>query len=154
MTNLRITRDPAIGLQRLVSFLLPAALALGAATLPAQQGSLAGHWRGVDGGTTFTIVIQPNGQYIQHAQSGTLMTRQSGQFRLLDAIRIALPATNSPARTPQIGRATPTTAGGYSANQHAGVPLGATNSIVFTGPNKIVFTDEKTHHSITLTRVP
>ena len=153
MTNSRITGSPANGLPRLFSFLLPAALALGAVTLPAQQPSLAGHWRGVDRGAILTVVIQPNGQYIQHAQSGTLMTSQSGQFKLLGSNRIASSAANSPARTPQINHAT-SEVGGYSPSQRTDGPHGVTNTIVFAGPNKIVFTDERTHRSITMTRMP
>jgi hypothetical protein len=154
MTNSRITGGAAIGLPRLFSFLLLAALPLGAVTPPAQQRSLVGHWRGVDRGATVTIEIQPNGQYIQRAQSGTFMIKQSGQFSRLGPNRIAFSAANSRARTPQFNQATPPAVGGYSANRHTGMPLGPTNTIVFASPGRIIFTDEKTHHSITMTRVP
>ena len=153
MTNSRITEGAANGLPRLFSFLLLAALGLGAVSSYAQQPSLAGHWRGVDRGATVTIEIRPNGQYSQIAQSGTLRTIQSGQFRFLGSDRALSSAANPPARTPQINHATQAV-GGYSATQRTETPLGATNTIVFAGPNRVVFTNERTHHSIALTRVP
>jgi hypothetical protein len=152
MTRSRITGNAANGLSRLFSFLLLASLALGAVTLPAQQRGLAGQWRGAYGSTSITMVIQPNGKYIQHAQSGTLMTRQSGKFRLLGPNRITFSAANSAPNTLPINHASPA-AGGYSASQRTEMPLGATNTIVFTGPNRIIFTDERTRRSITMTRV-
>jgi len=153
MTSSRIAGSAANGLPKLFSFLLLAALPLGAATPhPPQQRSVVGQWRGVDRGATVTMVIHPNGQYVQHAQSGTLVTRESGQFKLVGSNRIAFSAANSLARTPQIGHATE--AGSYSATQRTGMPLGPANTIVFTSPRRIVFTNETTHHSITMTRVP
>jgi hypothetical protein len=143
----------ANGFPRRFNLVLLAVLALGAVTLRAQQPNLVGHWRGVDRGATLTIVIQPDGRYSQTTQSGEMVTHQSGQFKLIGPSRLAPAAANSPARTAQINHATP--AGGSSSpGQRTEMPLGATNTIAFTGPNRIVFTDEKTHRSITMTRVP
>jgi len=152
MTTSRIIGGAAIGLPRLFSFLLLAVLALGAVTLPAQQSNLIGYWSGVDRGATFVLEIRPNGQYFEHAQSGSLVTSQSGQIRLRGTNRIVLSAAHSAPITQQMNRATPA-AGGYSATQRIAIPLGAANTIVFTGPNRIIFTDERTHRSITMTRV-
>jgi len=153
MTNSRIAASAASKFQRLFSLLLPAALALGAATLPAQQSRLFGHWRGTDRGATLIIAIEPNGHYLQTSQSGMIMAHESGNFRLLGPNRVALSATDSPVKRPKFIYATPA-AGGYSPPKRTRFPLGASNTIAFTGPDRIVFTDEKTHLSITMIRIP
>jgi len=132
---------------------LSAILMVGAATAGAQQNSLVGQWRGVYQGVTLTIVIQPNGQYNQLAQSGTLMTQQSGPYKLFAPNTIVFSVTNWQPRTQKIYHAAGT-AGGYYTTQVVAKPPGATDTFVFNGPNTIVLTDQMTHGAITMTRVP
>ena len=150
---------------RMCRLVLPAVLVLGATAAAAQfsggaigqplnnSNSLVGQWRGVYQGITFTIVIQPNGQYTQTAQSGTLMTQQSGPYKLVAPNTIIFAVTNWAPRTQQIYHATGTV-GGYYTTQVVAKPPGATDSYVFNGPNTITLTDQVMHGSITLTRVP
>jgi hypothetical protein len=134
-------------------FILPVILALGAVVTPAQQNSLAGQWRGANQGITITIVIQPNGQYSQLAQSGTMMTQQSGPYKLVAPNTIEFSVTNWAPKTQQIYHATGTV-GGYYTTQVVTKPPGATDTYVFNGPNTMTLTDQMTHGSITMTRVP
>ncbi|MGA9062369.1 MAG: hypothetical protein WB341_11965 [Terracidiphilus sp.] len=136
---------------RLCSIVLPAILALSAA-VPAQQPSLAGQWRGVYQRITITIVIQANGQYIQTTQSGTMMTQQSGPYRLVSPNAIIFSVTNWAPKTQQIYHPTGTV-GGYYTTEVVAKPPGATDTYVFNGPNTIILTDQMAHGSITLTRV-
>jgi hypothetical protein len=132
---------------------LPAVLVLGATAAAAQQNSLVGQWRGVYNGITLTIVIQPNGLYTQTAQSGTLMTQQSGPYKLVAPNTIIFSVTNWAPRTQQIYHPTGTV-GGYYTNEPTAKPPGATDSYVFNGQNTVTLTDQMMHGSITLTRVP
>jgi hypothetical protein len=104
-------------------------------------------------GITLTIVIQPNGQYSQLAQSGTLMTQQSGPYRLVAPNTIIFSVTNWAPQTQQIYHPTGT-GGGYYTTQPVAKPSGATDTVVFNGPNTITLTDQMTHGSMTMTRVP
>lgn len=135
------------------AIVLPAILALSTAAVPAQQSSLVGQWRGVFRGITLTIVIQPNGQYSQLAQSGTMMTQQSGPYKLVSPNTIIFSVTNWAPRTQQIYHPTGTV-GGYYTTELTAQPPGATDTYVFNGPNTITLTDQMTHGSITMTRVP
>ena len=152
MKRSRTTSDTARGLPRLCRFVLPVTLALSAVAAPAQQNSLVGQWRGVFKGITLTIVIQPNGQYSQLAQSGTLMTQQSGPYRLVAPNTIIFSVTNWAPKTQQIYHPTGTV-GGYYTTEVVAKPSGATDTVVFNGPNTITLTDQMTHGSITMTRV-
>jgi hypothetical protein len=150
---------------RMCRLVLPAILVLGATAATAQlsggaigqplnnSNSLVGQWRGVYQGITFTIVIQPNGQYTQTAQSGTLMTQQSGPYKLAAPNTIIFSVTNWQPKTQQIYHPTGTV-GGYYTTQRTGKPPGATDSYVFKGANTVILTDQVMHGSITLTRVP
>ena len=150
---------------RMCRLVLPAILVLGATAATAQlsggaigqplnnSNSLVGQWRGVYQGITFTIVIQPNGQYSQLAQNGTLMTQQSGPYKLAAPNTIIFSVTNWQPKTQQIYHPTGTV-GGYYTTQRTGKPPGATDSYVFKGANTVILTDQVMHGSITLTRVP
>jgi hypothetical protein len=138
---------------RKVRFVVPAILVLGAAAAWAQQPSLAGQWRGVYSGITITIVIQANGQYSQLAQSGTIMTQQSGPYKLVAPNTIVFSVTNWAPKTMPVYHATGT-AGGYYTQQPMAKPAGAVDTYVFKGPNTVILTDQMTHGSITMTRVP
>ncbi len=118
----------------------------------AQQNSLAGQWRGVYQGITVTIVIQPNGQYIQTAQSSTAMTQQSGPYKLVAPNTIIFSVTNWQPRTQQVYHPTGTV-GGYYTPQVVAEPPGATDTYVFKGTNTMVLTDQMMHGSITMMRV-
>lgn len=143
-------RDRVLRACRLV---LPALLLLGAMAAAAQENSLVGTWRGVYQGITLTIVIQADGQYTQTAQSGTLMTEQSGPYQLSAPNTIVFSVTNWSPRTQQIYHPTGTV-GGYYTSEPTAMPPGATDSYVFNGPNTLTLTDQVMHGSITLTRVP
>jgi hypothetical protein len=153
MRKSRFTSGSASGLLRLCEFVLPAVLGLSVAAVTAQQYSLVGQWRGVYQGITMTIVIQPNGQYSQLLQSGTAMTQQSGPYRLVAPNTIIFSVTDWAPRTQQIYHPIGT-AGGYYTTELTAKPPGATDTYVFNGPNTITLTDQMTHGSIMMTRVP
>lgn len=136
----------------LFKFVLPAILALGAVAAPAQPDSLVGQWRGVYQGITITIVIQPNGQYSQLAQAATMMTQQSGPYKLVAPNTSVFSVTNWAPKTQQIYHAIGT-AGGYYMTQPAGKPPGSSDTYVFNGPYTMTLSDQTMHGSITLTRV-
>jgi hypothetical protein len=138
---------------RMCRLVLTAVLVLGATAAAAQQSNFVGQWRGVYQRITFTIVIQPNGQYTQTTQSGTLMTQQSGPYKLVAPNTIIFSVTNWAPRTQKIYHATGTT-GGYYTTQVVAKPPGATDSYVFNGQNTVTLTDQVMHGSITLNRVP
>jgi len=157
---------------RMYRLVLPAVLVLGPTVAAAQlsggaigqplnnSNSLAGQWRGVYQRITITIVIQPNGQYTQTTQSGTLMTQQSGPYKLVDPNTIIFSVTNWAPRTQKIYHPYPPardgtpSSGGYYTNQVVAKPPGATDSYVFNGQNTVTLTDQVMHGSITLNRVP
>lgn len=140
-------------LLRTCRFVLPAVLALGVAAASAQQPSFVGQWRGVYSGITITIVIQANGQYSQLAQSGTVMTQQSGPYKLAAPNIIAFSVTNWAPKTMPVYHATGT-AGGYYTQQPMAKPAGSVDTYVFKGANTVILTDQMTHGSIAMTRVP
>jgi len=157
---------------RMCRLVLPAVLVLGPTVAAAQlsggaigqplnnSNSLAGQWRGVYQRITITIVIQPNGQYSQLTQKGTLMTQQSGPYSLVAPNTIIFSVTNWAPRTQKIYHPYPPSrngtpsSGGYYTNQVVAKPPGATDSYVFNGPNTVTLTDQVMHGSITMTRVP
>jgi len=191
----RIAESCGTGLQRLRSFALLAILALGAVVAcrpPESPGiggsidnnsnnsSFVGQWRGVYQSMTITIVIQPNGQYSQLAQAGTLMTQQSGPYTLVPPSTIVFSVTDWQPKTQQVYHPYPTggpsnrspdgnsrngnqnpnqrdntpSAGGYYTSEAVAKPPGATDAYIFNGPNTITLTDQMTHGSITMNRVP
>jgi hypothetical protein len=149
----RVHARTVAAILRYCPLILPTILAFGAAAVPAQQNSLVGQWRGVFKGITLTIVIQSNGQYSQLAQSGMLMTQQSGPYKLVAPNTIIFSVTNWAPKTQQIYHPTGTV-GGYYTTQVVAKPSGATDTFVFNGPSTITLTDQMTHGSIILTRVP
>jgi hypothetical protein len=128
-------------------------MALGAVAAGAQQYSLVGQWRGVFQGITMTISIQANGQYSQLAQSATAKTEQAGPYRLAAPNTIIFSVTTwAPTSTSVYYPTSPST--GEWKQRTLPKPLGASDSYVFNGPNTMTLTDQATHGSITLTRVP
>lgn len=151
-------------------FVLPAILILGAAAANAQIGgpvgqlpgnrgantnsnSLVGQWRGVYRGITLTMVIQPNGQYTQTAQSGSVMTLQSGTYKLIPPNTIGFVVIDWQPKTMSVYHPTGTV-GGYYTQEPLAKPPGSVDTYVFKGANTVVFTDQMMHGSITFTRVP
>jgi hypothetical protein len=126
---------------------------------PTNSNSFVGTWRGVFQSITFTIVIQPNGQYTQTAQSGSLMTQQSGPYRLVAPNTIIFSVTSWAPTTQKIYHPYPPSkkgmpaTNGYYTNQRVAKPPGATDSYVFKGANTFILTDQMTHGSITMNRV-
>jgi hypothetical protein len=122
------------------------------------QGSLVGTWRGVFQGITMTIVVQSNGQYVQTNQKGSLMTQQSGPYKLGPNNTIIFSVTNWTPKTQRIYHPNPPSrdgtpsAGGYYTNQVVAKPPGGTDTYVFNGPNTITLTDQVVHGSITMNR--
>ena len=158
---LRIGRLVFPGVLALVATAAAAQFSGGAIGQPQNNSnSLAGQWRGVFQGITFTIVIEPNGQYSQLTQKGTLMTQQSGPYKLVAPNTIIFSVTNWAPRTQKIYHPYPPSrngtpsSGGYYTNQVVAKPPGATDSYVFNGPNTVTLTDQVMHGSITLNRVP
>ena len=162
-----LTSGAADRFLRICKLILAAVLVLGPTLAAAQvsgtigqpqnsgqsQNSLVGQWRGVYQRITITIVIQPNGQYTQTAQSGTVMTLQSGPYRLVAPNTIIFSVTNWQPKTMPVYHATGTT-GGYYTQQPTTKPPGATDTYVFNGANTLILTDQVIHGSITLARVP
>jgi hypothetical protein len=133
--------------------ILPAILAFGAAAVPAQQNSLVGQWRGVFQGITITISIQSNGQYSQLAKSATAETEQAGPYRLVAPNTIIFSVTTwAPTSAPVFVPTSPTT--GKWVQKTLSKPAGATDFYVFNGLNTMTLTDQTTHGSFTMTRVP
>ena len=134
-------------------FIIAAAAALSTAALNAQQNSLVGQWRGVFRGITITIVIQPDGQYSQVAQSGTLMTQQSGPYRLAAPNTIIFSVIEWEPKTMPVYHPIGTT-GGYYTYEVTAKPPDAMDTYVFKNPNTFILTDQMTHGSIIMTRLP
>jgi hypothetical protein len=141
------------------------------------SSGFVGQWRGTSEGITFTIVFEPNGQYSQLAQSGTLMTQQSGPYTLVPPNTLIFSVTDWEPKTQQIYHPDPTggqnkrgqqgpngngqnpnhpdngpSTGGYYTPQNVPKPPGGTFTYVFNGPNTFTMTDQNFHGSITLTR--
>jgi hypothetical protein len=131
---------------------LPAVLALGATAARAQQNPFVGTWRGVSNGITLTVVIEANGQYSQIAQSRTLMTQQSGPWRLVAPNTIIFSVTNWQPKTMPVYHPTGTV-GGYYTQEPMAKPPDVMDAYVFNGPNSMTLTDQVYHVSITMTRV-
>jgi hypothetical protein len=158
-----LTSGSADTFLRMRRLILPAILVLGATAAAAQQYSFAGTWRGTYQNITFTIVIQPNGQYTQTAQSGSLMTQQSGPYRLVAPNTIIFSVTSWAPTTQKIyppyppsGDCTPantSTGAGCYTTERVAKPSGATDSYVFRGANTVVLTDQMMHGVLTLNRV-
>lgn len=156
------TADAFLRMSRLISATI---VMLGATAAMAQMGgpvgqplnnnrnSLVGQWRGVYNGITITVVIEPTGQYTQTAQSGTLMTMQSGPYRLIAPNTIIFYVTDWQPRTMPVYHATGTV-GGYYTQEPLVKPPDATNTYVFKAANTVVFTEPGTRGSITMARVP
>ena len=148
-----ITAGPACRVPRPFRFVLAAALVFTAVAVPAQQYGLVGQWRGVFQGITITIVIQPNGQYSQLAQSGTAMTQQSGPYKLFAPNTIAFTVTQWQPKTMPVYHPTGTV-GGYYTQEPMAKPPGSMFAYVFNGPNTMILTDQVLHGSMTMVRVP
>ena len=148
-----LTSGAADRFLRMCRLVLPAVLVLGATAAAAQQNSLIGKWRGFYNGITITVVIEPTGQYTQTAQSGTLMTLQSGPYKLIAPNTIIFYVTNWQPRTMPVYHPTGTVGGSYTQEPMA-KPPDVTNTYVFKAANTVVFTEPATHGSITMTRVP
>ncbi len=161
-----LTSGAADRILRICRLVLPAILVLGATAAAAQvggtlgqplnsgrpQNSLVGQWRGVYNGITITVVVEPTGQYTQTARSGTLMTMQSGPYRLIAPNTIIFYVTDWQPRTMPVYHATGTV-GGYYTQEPLAKPPDATNTYVFKAANTVVFTEPATHGSISMTRV-
>jgi hypothetical protein len=149
MTTSRIAAGIANALPLLFGFTLLAALGVGAPSLAAQQSHLVGKWSGVDRGTTLTVEFRPNGQYSQTAQSGTLIARQAGPYKIVTPNKLVFLQAKTQQHTAAVGAP-----GGHPSLQRADIPLGARSSFVFKGATRITMTDETTHRSIILVRQP
>lgn len=144
---------------------------------PSASSGFVGQWRGTSEGITFTIVFEPNGQYSQLAQAGTLMTQQSGPYTLVAPNTLIFSVTDWEPKTQQIYHPDPSggqnkrgqqgpngngqnpnhpdntpSSGGYYTPQNVPKPPGGTFTYVFNGPNTFTMTDQNFHGSITLTR--
>jgi len=132
---------------------LPAVLVLGATVAAAQQDDFVGQWRGAASGMTITLVVQPNGRFTMTEQSGTLMTQQSGPYKLVAPNTIVFTVADWQPRTMPVYHPTGTVGGYYSQEPMAKPPDGL-YSYAFNGPNAVVLTDQVMHSSITMNRVP
>jgi len=135
------------------NLLLLAVLALSSVAAIGQGNGLVGQWSGTFQGITLTIVIQANGQYTQTAQKGTMMTQQSGPYKLAAPDTIIFSVIEWAPKTQQVYHASGTT-GGYYTTENTAKPPGGRDTYEFDGPNSVVLTDQVTHGSIRMTRVP
>jgi hypothetical protein len=137
---------------RMWRLVLPAVLVLGATAAAAQQSNFVGTWRGVSGGITLTVVIQPNGRFTMTEQSSTLMTQQSGPWKLVAPNTIVFTVADWQPRTMPVYHPTGTV-GGYYTQEPMAKPPDGLYSYVFNGPNTVTLTDEMMHVPITMMRV-
>ncbi|MFZ0340323.1 MAG: hypothetical protein WAL45_20020 [Terracidiphilus sp.] len=133
----------------------------------ASQSGLVGQWREVTQGTTVTVTIQANGQFmiLMQPPNGGAQSADGGPYQLIAPNTIVLTVTDW----------SPKTKWEYVPNPTCGVPgvpvptnpqrdscrqwqewtlpqpPGGTDTYVFSGPNSMTMTDE--HGSTTYTRV-
>jgi hypothetical protein len=155
-----------------VPAILAASIAIGCGPLgpqaaPAQQNSLVGQWRTVAQGSTVTLTIQANGQYMLLMQpaNGGAQSAAGGRYQLVAPNTIVLTVTDWSPKTKWMyvpnptcgvpGVAVPTNPQRDSCKQEQEMtllkPPGGRDTYVFNGPNTVVMTDE--HGSGTYTRV-
>lgn len=159
--------------QRFTRLVLPAILAgsvaigCGSQAAQAQQPSLVGQWRTVAQGSTVTLTIQANGQYMLLMQpaNGGAQSAAGGRYQLVAPNTIVLTVTDWSPKTKWMyvpnptcgvpGVAVPTNPRRDSCKQEQEMtllkPPGGRDTYVFNGPNTVVMTDE--HGSGTYTRV-
>jgi hypothetical protein len=147
-----LTSGAADRFLRMCRLVIPAILVLVATAAAAQQDSFVGTWRGVSNGITLTVVIQPDGQYFQTAQSSTLTTQQSGPWKLVAPNTIIFSVTNWAPKTMPVYHPTGTV-GGYYTQEPMVKPAAVMDAYVFNGPNTLTLTDQVYHVSITMMRV-
>jgi len=136
---------------------------------PASQSGLVGQWRSVLQGSTYTITIEANGQYMQVAvpQNGGTQTAQDGPYQLVAPNTIHFTVTDWSPKTrwnyvpnPRCGVpgvTNPTNPQRDSCNQWQEwtepQPPGSTYAYVFNGPNSMTLNNETAQETITFTRV-
>jgi hypothetical protein len=148
-----LTSGAAARFLRMYRIVLPAILVLGATVAAAQQNDFVGQWRGVASGMTITLVVQPNGRFTMTEQAGTLMTQQSGPYKLVAPNTIVFTVEDWQPRTMPVYHPTGTV-GGYYTQEPTAKPPDGLYSYVFNGPNTVVLTDQVMHGTITMNRVP
>ena len=123
------------------------------------QNGLVGQWRADLQGTTMTITIQANGQYMQVAvpPNGGTQTAQGGPYQLVAPNTIAFTVTDWSPKTRWIFVPNPTNPRRDSCNQEQEwtmpQPPGSRYAYVFNGPNTMTLNNETEQESITFTRV-
>jgi hypothetical protein len=142
----------AAAFSRCARFVLPVILAFSGVASRAQQYSVVGQWHGVFQGITFTISIQSNGQYSQLAKSATAQTTQAGPYSLVAPNTIIFAVSTWAPTVTSVYVPTSPTKGRWEQRKLSKPPNSA-DSYVFKGPNTMIFTDQMTHGSLTLTRV-
>jgi hypothetical protein len=134
---------------------------------PASQSGLVGQWREVTQGTTVTVTIQANGQYmiLMQPPNGGAQSADGGPYQLIAPNTIVLTVTDWSPKTKWMyvpnptcgvpGVPVPTNPQRDSCRQWQEwtlpEPPGGTDTYVFNGPNSVTMTDE--HGSTTYTRV-
>ncbi len=148
-----LTSGAADRIYRMCRLVLPAILVLGATAARAQQNDFVGQWRGIASGMTITLVVQPDGRFTMTEQSGTLMTQQSGPYKLVAPNTIVFTVAEWQPSTMPVYHPTGTV-GGYYTQEPMAKPPDGLYSYVFNGPNTVVLTDQVMHGTITMNRLP
>jgi len=121
----------------------------------AQTNPFVGSWRGiatVNGmAVTFNLVMQPNQTYSQQLQAGSMMTLQTGSYRVANGM-IAFAVVDWQPKTQPVYHPTGTV-GGYYTQQPMAKPPGGTFRYQFTSPTSVTLQDVSLGGIITFTRV-
>jgi len=155
---------------RLTRWILPAILAGSMATgctpqaapgpqaAPASQGGVVGQLRTVLQGSTYTITIQANGQYMQVGvpQNGGMTLAQGGPYQLISPNIIAFTVTDWSPKT-KLALVPCGIPGDPVCNreqvQPVAQPPNSSYTYRFNGPNTMILSNPNTREVITFTRV-
>ena len=119
---------------------------------------MVGQWRAVLSGSTYTITMDANGQYIQLAvpQNGSMKFAQGGPYQLISPNIIAFTVTDWSPKTRMIlvpcgDPSNPV----CNTQQEQNIPQPPNSSYAyrFNGPNTMILSNPNTREVITFTRV-
>ena len=156
---LRLTRwvFPAILAGSMATGCTPQA-APGPQAAPASQGGVVGQWRTVLQGSTYTITIQANGQYMQVGvpQNGGMTLAQGGPYQLISPNIIAFTVTDwSPKTRMNFVPCGDPNNPACNREQEQPIPQPPNSSYTyrFNGPNTMILSNPNTREVLTFTRV-
>jgi hypothetical protein len=125
---------------------------------PASQSGVVGQWRTVLSGSTYTITIEANGQYIQLGVplNGGMKLAQGGPYQLISPNIIAFTVTDWSPKT-KIGLVPCGIPNQPVCNveqvQPIPKPPDSSYAYSFNGPNTMILSNPNTREVLTFTRV-